>query len=267
MINQVVFSQNNYELLYLNGDFEQILSTAEKRSTVEDCYWYSFILNKQGKTLEAIEILEEELFKFKENKSLELLISNFYYEAGSLLKAKPYLEKYQENPEIFMQLIKTFEFENNNKLAIELLDKKIAIDSMNIQYLTHLGDNYYQIDSFGLALVYYDKILTLNPNDQLTANKLANLYFKIKNYEKSIEICDLVLINDSTNKKFIKTKGISSFNKKDFKTAETCLNYIYNNGDSSKFILKHLGISEFNNYLFVTSRKHLLMAYELDTND
>ncbi|UCH14982.1 MAG: hypothetical protein JSV22_03200, partial [Bacteroidales bacterium] len=75
------------------------------------------------------------------------------------------------------------------------------------------------------------------------------------------------LKNDSTNKKFVKIKGMSSFGKGDFKTAANCFNSLLNKGDSSSFILKHLGISEFNNSLFKTSKEHLLLAFNLDSND
>ena len=128
MTHLVVVSQNNYELLYLKGDLDQIIATAQNKSTIDDYYWHSFVINKQGKPLEAIAILEEGIKNYKKNEKLELLISNLYYETGDLLKAKPYLEKYQENPEMFMQLIKTLEFENNYISAIELLKNKIATD-------------------------------------------------------------------------------------------------------------------------------------------
>jgi tetratricopeptide (TPR) repeat protein len=268
MIHPVISGQNNYELLYLKGDLEQILSTAQKKSSIEDYYWLSYVLNKKGKTLKAIEILEEGIKQYEDNQKLEILISEFYYETGNYPKAKLYIKrKYQNNPEIFMQLINILEFENNYKLAIELLKKKIVTDSMNIQYLSHLGDNYSKTDSIDLALEYYEKIFALNPEDQLTANKLANLYLKNKDFDKSIKVCDLVLKNDSTNKKFIKIKGSSSINKNDFITAETCFQFLLNNGDSGKFVLKHLGISEFKNASFHISREHLLMAYKQDSND
>lgn len=267
MANLVVFPQSNFELLYLKGDFEQILQKTQKLSTVDDYYWHSVAQNKQGKTLEAIEILENGNRQFEESQKIESLLANYYYTTGKYSKAKPYLLKYTDDPELFMQLINVLEFENNYTLALNLLNQKITHDSLNLQYLTHLGENYYSIDNADLAVKYFEKALSLNSEDQLIANKLANLYFKEKRYVKAIEICNIVLKNDSTNKKFVKIKGMSSFNEGDFKTAETSFNYLLNEGDSSSFILKHLGISEFNNSLFKISKEHLLLAFSLDSND
>jgi len=266
-LNAKVFNQNNYELLYLNNDFEKIVSCAKNKSTIDDYYWLSLIFNKQGKTLIAINTLEEGIKKFENNQKLELQISNLYYETGNYAKAKPYLEKYLIYPEIFIQYINILEFQENHSLAIKLLNDKLPNDSMNIQLLTHLGENYYQIDSIELALTYFDKVFAQNPQDQSTAKILASLFIETKDFYRSINVCDTILRYDSTNQKFIKTKGIASFYKKDFKTAAICFDYLYKKGDSSKFIYKHHGICEFNNSKFKTSREHLIKAFKLDSND
>ena len=207
LVNLAVFPQSDFELLYLKSDFEQILQKTQRLSSIDDYYWYSLALNKQGKTLEAIEILENGNRQFEESQKIESLLANYYYTTGKYSKAKPYLLKYPDDSELFMQLLNILEFENNYTLALDLLNKKIAHDSLNLQYLTHLGDNYYQIDSVDIAIEYFKKALSLNSEDQLIANKLANLYFKDKRYAKAIEICNIVLKNDSTNKKFVKIKG------------------------------------------------------------
>jgi tetratricopeptide (TPR) repeat protein len=152
-------------------------------------------------------------------------------------------------------------------MAIECLQREIIVDTSNLDYLTHLGDNYIRIESVNLAIKVFSKILIINPNDQLTAIKLSNLFIKNKEYTKAIEVCDMGLFVDSTNRKLIKIKGIASFNIPDFKTAENCFGYLYELGDSSKFVLKHMGISEFNNNLLFLARDHLLQAFKLDSTD
>ncbi len=260
-------AQNNYELLFLEGEFDQIYQLSQKFSYEEDYYWNSIILNKQGKILEAIQILEQGYKQFNDSQIIEKFLAELLFKTGQYTKAKPLLLKYEGDSDFFMQFINILEFENNYTLAIESLNKKILADSLNLDYLVHLGNNYFQIDSIEIAIKFYEEALTINSEDQVIAYKLANLYFKNKNYTKTIEICNIILNNDTTNKKFIKLKGIASFNNNDFIEAESKFNYLFNEGDSSKFIIKSLGISEFNNSSFETSREHLNLAYKLDSTD
>lgn len=262
-----VFGQDNCELLYLNHNFEQILSIAQSKATPDDYYWLSIVLNQTGQSLKAIQALEEGIARFEENPQLELLASDIYYQSGNYLKAMPFLEKYQEKPDIFLKYVNVLEFQNRYTMSIGLLLDRLNHDSLNINYLTHLGDNYYQLDSTVLALNYYNKAFVQNQEDQSTANKLASIYLKNKEFSKSIEVCDVILGKDSTNIKFLKIKGMASFNLKDYQTSEACFNFLYHTGDSGKFVLKHLGISELNNTNYEISRKHLLRGYQLDSND
>jgi tetratricopeptide (TPR) repeat protein len=77
----------------------------------------------------------------------------------------------------------------------------------------------------------------------------------------------MILHVDSTSKPFIRLKGMASFNLDNFEVAEKCFNYLLEQGDSGKFILKHLGISELNIMKWHIARDHLLLAYQLDSND
>lgn len=262
-----VFCQNNYELLYLSNDFDQIISIAQKKSSIDDYYWLSIILDKKGKPLNAIAELEDGMNKFPNNEKLEIELANLYYGTGNYLKAKPYLEKYQNNPDVFLKYVNVIEYQENNSLAIELLKERLIADSLNFHYLNLLGDNYMHIDSIQLAMKCYNRIFSQNPDDQLTAKKLANLNLKTKNYTDCSNICDTILKSDTTNTKFIKLKGVANFNNKNFLSAETCFGILNQMGDSSAFILKHLGISEFHNNKFQKSREHLLDAFELDSVD
>ena len=259
--------QNTYELLYLNNNFEQIISLAQSKSSADDYYWLSLALNKQGKTMKALGVLEEGIKRFENNKKLEMMISDLYYETGNYSEAKSYLEKYQDDYEIFMKLINVLEFQENYSTAIALLQNRLRSDSSNINYLSHLGDNYYQSDNIETALTYYKKAFSLNASDQSIALKLAGLYLKNKEFNKSVDICDTILKSDTANRKFIKIRGMASFNKNDFVTARTCFNFLYQNGDTGKFITKRLGICEFNNSKFISSRRHLKQAFVLDSND
>lgn len=267
LFNQNIFCQDNYELLYLQQDFDKIIITAQTKSSIEDYYWLSLILEKRGKSLNAIDELKEGIKKFTNNQKLEIQLANLYYQTGNYLAAMPYLEKHQSNPEIFLKYINVIEFKENHTLAIKLLKENLKEDSLNFHYLNLLGDNYFQVDSIELAINSYDRIFAQNPKDQSTAKKLASLYLKTKQYKNCIEVCDTILALDSLNAKFYKYKGMAYFNSGNFRNAETCFDFLFQKGDSCKFILKHLGICKFHNNKFKKSREHLLEAFKLDSND
>lgn len=268
LFSNVVFSQDNsFDLLFLRGEYEQIFEASQVLQSPNDYYWNSLILDKKGETLQALEVLGEGITKFEDNEAIENLFTDFLYKTGQYGQAKPLLEKHIDKYDNFIKYINILEFQGEYGLAIELLINKITTDSLNLEYLSHLGDNYYQHEDIDSAIGIFSKILLINPDDQLIAFKLANLYLKNKKYLKTIETCETGLSSDSTNKKLIKIKGIASFNMEDFKTSELCFKYLYEKGDSSKFILKHLGISEFNNNLLIISEKHLVKAFQLDSSD
>jgi tetratricopeptide (TPR) repeat protein len=262
-----VFSQESYEVLFVKGEYEKILQNSGGLASPDEYYWNSMMLDRKGETLKAIEILEDGLSKYAEDPILEELLIDLLYKTGQFTQAKNYLLKHIDSSDMFLKYMNILGFEREYQIAINYLTDKIITDSLNLEYLSLLGDYYHQIDSLKSAINAFEKLKTFNPNDQNNLNKLANLYIKDKDFFNAIGICDRVLSNDSINKKFIRLKGIAGFNNNDFDMAANCFQRIYDYGDSGKFVLKHLGVSEFRVSMFHESRKHLLVAYQRDSND
>jgi tetratricopeptide (TPR) repeat protein len=168
---------------------------------------------------------------------------------------------------MFIKYVNILVFEREYTLAIDLLEEKTKSDSLNLTYLSLLGDYYYQIDSLESSVKVLEKQINLNPNDQKNLSKLASFYIKIQRFDKAIQTCDIGLQSDSLNLKFIRTKGIAGFKNKNYKLSGDCFQMLLSEGDSGKFILKHLGVSQFRNSMFKESREHLLLAYQADSND
>jgi tetratricopeptide (TPR) repeat protein len=267
LISLTVSSQESYETLFIKGDYDSILFKTKGLNNANDYYWNSLIADKFGKTLIAINVLNTGLKKHQNNQKLEKLLLDCLYKTGQYPLLKPLLYKYIDKSDVFVKLVNVLEFEGDYLQAISLLDAKIKTDSLNYEYLSQLGDNYNQIDSMAAAAKIFEKLNLINPSDQQNAYKLANLYLKKKDYEKTIDICDIVLLNDKGNKKFTRIKGIASFNSADFKLSADCFNKLLEQGDSGKFILKHLGISEYKNEMYKESKEHLLIAYKFDSKD
>jgi tetratricopeptide (TPR) repeat protein len=262
----LIFGQLNYELLYLERNYDGIIEEASQQDGEDDFYWHALALNVKGETLLSSKILEKGISVHSDNQKLEFLLANLYYESGNFVKALPLLEKYSSSLEAFIRYIEILEFQNRYSEAIGLLENRLDSDSLNLSLLIHLGDNYYQLDSNKIALRYYKIVSSINPDDQATANKLASILVKEKEYEQAILVCDEILSKDSLNRKFIRIKGSASFSNQDFKTSNMCFGRLYEIGDSSLFVLKHLGLGEIEEYLFAESRKHLLGAYKKDPN-
>lgn len=267
LINSFVFSQEDYEILYIKGEYEKVFQSSMDLDSPNDYYWNSLILDKKGNDLKAIEILKDGLNKYANNQMLEKLLIDLLYKTGQYSQAKFLLSEYLDSPEIFLKYINILGFEGEYQMAINYLIEKIKTDSLNIEFISLLSDYYNQIDSLSLSINALEKLITLNPNDQKNLNKLAKFYIRNKDYIKAICICDRVLVNDSINKKFIRIKGIAGFNDDNFDIAANCFKMLLDQGDSGKFVLKHLGVSEFRNNMFKESIEHLIMAYQVDSND
>lgn len=267
---QLSSAQNQYELLYLEHNYDQIIAETTNINDSVEVFWHVLALDKNGESLAALNFLESNISNFEVNESLELQLLDLLYKTGQNAKAKPLLLKYHKNPDVFMKLIRTLELESDNSTAIKYLEERLETDSTNIEYLARLGDNYNEVERELSARESYIKVVMLNPNDVIVLGKLANLQLKIPDYERydmAIYYCNLALLIDSTNRSIIKIKGIAAFRKGDFEMAEENFDYLFEKGDSSISTLKHLGISEYKNEYHEDSYNHLMLAYKQDTSD
>jgi tetratricopeptide (TPR) repeat protein len=168
------------------------------------------------------------------------------FNRGQYQVALPTLKKYAHLPHLLPLLLSVLEFNNNYLEAISYLNNQLAVDSLNANLWARLGSNYFQTDKSDSAVFAFTKALSINPLDQITANKLANLYVKLKEYKLAIDLCDTMLQSDSLNRKFILTKGLANFKFKKYLESEKCFSFLAAQGDTSFFVMRHLGISQLN---------------------
>lgn len=260
-------AQNRYEILYLKGEYSKIEILSNHFGDANDYYWNAMALDKNGKILKAIDVLQIGLEKYPNNELLEKLFIDLLYGTGQYSRVKPLLSKYLDYSEYFLKYIKVLEFEENYQDAIKKLKDKLQNDSLNIRYLSLLGDYYLQTDSIEASIKIFDRLIKINPNDQISMYKLAKLYIKKKAYVDAIDLANRVLLNDTENKKFLKIKGIAGFNINDFNMSAICFQLLLNQGDSSKFILKNLGVSQYKEDHFKEAQKKLYLAFKCDSSD
>ncbi len=266
IVMSVTVHSQNFELLFLQDNYDQIISETKKLETADDYFWYSKALIQKRDFNNAILILQKGYEIFEDEKIAKLL-ANTLYNTGQYNKALPYFEFYADDYEMFVKQIKVLEFYDKNKKAITLLENAVETDSLNSELLELLARNYAKVDSANLAINYYNKIIDINPENQLVLQRLTNLYIQNKKYIEAINLCDYALEKDSTNLKFIKYKGMASFAIKDFQMAEWCFQDLVDSGDSTIFTLKNLGISQYNLNGFDESIENLSKVVEKNDQD
>lgn len=259
--------QDPYGLLYLEKEYQEIIERSNPPETAEDYYWKARALGQTGRIEGGINLLQEGLTAYLEEASLEMLLAEFLFNTGDYAGAKPLLIKYKAEHSYFMQLVRVLEFQSKRAEAIGLLNERMQQDSMNLEYIARLADNYYQADSLENALALYERLTGLNPRDQVALARQANILLQMQEFKASIAACDSALHIDSTNMTVQRIKGIASFRDSDFKTAAVIFQQLLASGDTTKATLKHLGISEIKNYDYHNAREHLLIAFRLDSMD
>lgn len=265
-ITQGVLAQSAYELNYLNGEYDKILKQSEKLSDSSDYYWNALMHERNGNIHRSIAVLESGV-ALDSSVLLERFLGSLYFEAGQYPLAKPILKKHLNDKELFVKYVKLLEFEENHLLALEILNGRLATDSLNIVLLKHQGYNYACVDSVDLAITSYRQLLSINPYDQLTAKKLVTLHLKKKELDEAIVVCNTILAVDSLNPRFLNLRARANFRIPKLDAAIDDFSTLYAMGDSSKFILKHLGISEINRGYFEDGREHIQAAYQIDSSD
>lgn len=267
MFPVAMLAQESYEMLIIQQEYDSILAKSSDLADTTGIYFHAYALDKTGRIPEAIEVMEEGIREFGSVTSIEIALAGLYYKTGQYASAKPILYKYMDQNDVFMKLIRVLEFESDHQQAIALLESRLETDSLNLDYLIRLGDNYEAADRILSARDTYFKIVELNNRDIVSMSKLANIYLKTKVYDGTIDLCRTALEMDSMNRTVFKLMGLAAFRKGDFDLSVYCFSKLLELGDTSFVNLKHLGISESRMYLFEKSVEHLLHAYEMDTAD
>ncbi|MCG8412486.1 MAG: hypothetical protein MI739_14505 [Bacteroidales bacterium] len=266
-------SQANYPILFLENQFEKIIkevNSKEPNTDASDIFWKAQALRKIGKDSRALVLLKESTQRFVQQEKLNLLYIDILFDNSMYTKAEPLIDKVllsdSTNFDLLQKKILISEFNLKYNKAIDILNKAIEHDSLNIFYLSHLGDNYKRIDNTILSGYYYKKAYKQNKYNLNIAKKLIGYYLK-KNPAKAVNICDTILNTDSLNIAFLRYKAFAFFKMKKFKEALNGYQKIYSLGDSSVSVLKKIGISRYKIDDFDGSQLYLEQALKKDTTD
>jgi tetratricopeptide (TPR) repeat protein len=267
LLLQAGYGQETFELLFVKGDYDGILSKSSELNSSDAYYWHSLMLDRKGENLKSISFLKEGIEKYPQDTILEKQLADYYYKTGQYTQAKPMFYRYSDNPDVFLKLINVLGFEEDYRKGIELIKEKISTDSLNIELLSQLGDFYQQSGALSSSILIFEKLILINPNDLRSAIKLISLYIRTKDYMNAVERSDTYLKINPENIKLNTLKGMACFNMEDFHCAYPCFKVLLTKGDSSKFVFKHLGLIEFELGMFDASLEHLLEVFIKDDMD
>ncbi len=119
--------------------------------------------------------------------------------------------------------------------ASETLEKLLLLDPKNTQNLTLLGDIYYKKKEFDKSIATYKKVIALNVNDLQAWKELAYIYFFLKMYTEAYQAFSQLIKLDQINPEYV------------FKLAEMCM--ILNDFDKALTYFEQ--INKFNDPLFI----------------
>jgi tetratricopeptide (TPR) repeat protein len=264
--NIISFAQSNNELLYLNKSWDKLITQNQEKVSADNYYWHAIALKEKAQLQNSISILQEGLKHHPNDSLIRDLLIDLQFSQGAYFKAKTLLQsKSSLDPKSTMQLVKILEFENQNTEAIRILQDALIKDSTVNDYWIHLGNNLFLTGKIKEAIKAYESAMLINPEDQVTANKLAKLYYKDKQVMAAIELCNKVLATDSLNKKFLHTKGLACFIGQKYACAYLSLAKLHALGDTSLNVLKVLAICELRLSLYDDARTHFNQALKQDS--
>tara|TARA_B100001175_G_scaffold295438_1_gene283483 strand:+ start:398 stop:2341 length:1944 start_codon:yes stop_codon:yes gene_type:complete len=159
----------------------------------------SFILHKQGKIKEALELYLEILPEQKNNSKLNFLIGIIYLQLKKFNLAVDFFEKTinldKNNIGAYNNLGASLQHLNKFEEAIKVYNKVLKLKPDFTDALNNLAICLVNLKKYSQAISSYEEILKINKNNFIVYNNLGNIYKElnqyknsIKNYNKALEI-------------------------------------------------------------------------------
>lgn len=220
VFNNLISGKNKKNPLYYtligqayldNGDFEKATEYAEKAKRADNKYADAYLL--QGDIHAAQKIA---------GKAAEQYEQAIYFDKGH---RQGYIK--------YARLYATV----NMGLAIEMLNKLLALDAQSAIAYRELAEVYYANGQFSKAEEAYEKFVAMdNFYSESEMVKYATILFYNKNFNKSIEVAIEVL---KKNPKNFVMRRLLMYNAVELKKHNLAINYansFMNEGDSAKYI-------------------------------
>lgn len=203
---------------------------------------------RAGEYLKAIEVLNACDSTAVSAESLELLAS-CYFLSGDLTNAGRILSGMNDTALSTGQLslyarvsFALGDYSESGRYYLRLL----SADSMNAGYLRQLAACFDKTDSTLLAMTYYGKALTANPNDLVSGMRLVEKLIQLNQYFEADSIAG-TLMNSHNHPDLFRMRGDALYAMKEHSEAFACYEPLLRKGTSNPDLLRKAGISKFMN--------------------
>lgn len=88
--------------------------------------------------------------------------------------------------------------------CILFLESEIKKDCENIDYYNALGFCYFSLELYSYSKSYYSQALILEPSSIQVLTQLGQIYYRLQDFQQSLDMYNRVLVFDQYNKNAIK---------------------------------------------------------------
>jgi len=186
-------------------------------------YEYAKLLSKTKNYKEA----SDEFYKLID---IDYKNPNYHYELGLVLEhlkdstaQNRFFSAFQldsTHQKAIFRIAKFHVKKRKYKIANYYIDIGLKTYANNKELISLKAQNYYLKKDYDKAVIWFEKLITLNESPQFIHEKLSFSYAQLYEYEKAIEHGELALILDPKNAANLYTQGQLYERLQDFETAE-----------------------------------------------
>lgn len=184
---------------------EEKESLKRKKREIEKIVYQALVLRKEGKLDEYEKKVIEWLAIDPDDRDLNKLLADFYFNLGNYKKALSLLKKIVEldpsDHKAIWQIGEMYLISGDFETAELLLDKAISLNQSNPKYYISMVEVYYNTDRKLEAVEVMDKVVKLRPTNTTYLLTLADLCFEIQDFATAKKNYFRVLEYEPTNEK------------------------------------------------------------------
>lgn len=150
-----------------------------------------------------------------------------YYENPEQIKklTNEFIELYPNESIVYAVMSEYYLAENKLDSAIILINKALAIDSLDVLAIYNLGDFYEQLNNPSQARKYYNRVVNLDSNYFMAHYSLMSLDFKLKDYKNTLKHAHKA-ISIQNSEGFLGVLSVCYYYTGDSTKFDSCMNII-----------------------------------------
>jgi tetratricopeptide (TPR) repeat protein len=127
----------------------------------------------------------------------------------------------------------------NEEYSDENSEQQLDVNDRNV--LTEMGNRFFDRQNYDSALFYYDKVLAIDPRNDIALYNEGLVYYKEKEYQKSIDFLKRCLSADPSNRDALYIMGHDYYDRELYNDAFNWYKQAYDAGLRDAFLSHALG--------------------------